>query len=217
VGDRRIITVETGVALAFCALLFMFLAAVRLVASTRYAIESLDIAAARGDLSMMRLWLYAGTDPNGVVEEKSMCGNDPRDIVGFHHPLHSAAWEGSPEAVRLLLEHGADPNAVGSHGRTPLWFSALGGRPDNARLLLSSGAWVAGGGKDFSNSPLLIAAEGGETEVIRLLLENGAGVGEEFDLALEKAIDYDNPEAASLLKSARPHLDIPVGVRLGSN
>jgi ankyrin repeat protein len=40
--------------------------------------------------------------------------------------LHAASWQGQEEAVTLLLEHGADPNKVDEHNRTPLFFACLG-------------------------------------------------------------------------------------------
>ena len=35
-------------------------------------------------------------------------------------PLQLAVWEGTLDCVRLLLEAGADPNAIASDGGTPL-------------------------------------------------------------------------------------------------
>ena len=46
---------------------------------------------------------------------------NPRDRI-YYTPLHYAVKERSTEITHLLLEHGADPNAVGKHlnMRTPL-------------------------------------------------------------------------------------------------
>ena len=43
-------------------------------------------------------------------------------------------------AVQVLLEHGADPNAVDSTSRTPLHRAARWGSPDCSVLLLDAGA-----------------------------------------------------------------------------
>ena len=55
-------------------------------------------------------------------------------------PLQLAAWEGTLGSVRLLLEAGADPNAITSGGGTPLstamWHNAM----DKIKLLLDHGA-----------------------------------------------------------------------------
>jgi ankyrin repeat protein len=58
-------------------------------------------------------------------------------------PLHLAIFGGSEEAVRLLLERGADPNALATsdiaHVR-PLGTAAFVGRPDLEKILLEAGA-----------------------------------------------------------------------------
>jgi ankyrin repeat protein len=57
--------------------------------------------------------------------------------------LHLAIFGGSAEAVRLLLEHGADPNAlaISQVARVrPLGTAAFVGRPDLEQLLLAAGA-----------------------------------------------------------------------------
>ncbi|GFP52323.1 delta-latroinsectotoxin-Lt1a [Trichoderma asperellum] len=54
--------------------------------------------------------------------------------------LHMAARGKYPEMVKLLLDHGADPNARTVNGRTPLMEAALWGRLDNVKHLLDHGA-----------------------------------------------------------------------------
>lgn len=54
--------------------------------------------------------------------------------------LHLAACEKYPSVTKLLLDHGAKPNAQDNDGRTPLMEAALWGRIDNINYLLEHGA-----------------------------------------------------------------------------
>ena len=45
-------------------------------------------------------------------------------------PLHTAAQNGDAELVRLLLEHGADPGATASDGRSPRDLAPPGTWPE---------------------------------------------------------------------------------------
>jgi ankyrin repeat protein len=55
-------------------------------------------------------------------------------------PLHSAAAGGHTVVARLLLEHGADPNARQEGGFVPLHAAAQAGNDELYELLLASGA-----------------------------------------------------------------------------
>ena len=39
-------------------------------------------------------------------------------------PCHAACWRGHPDAIAVLLEHGADPNLADVHGVTPCMIAA---------------------------------------------------------------------------------------------
>ncbi len=91
--------------------------------------------------------------------------------------LHLAAFFGHAEAVLLLLDGGADPNAVATSAQIgpvqPLHSAAATGRLECVRLLLAHGADVnarQGGGC----TALHAAAASGDTELARLLLAAGA-------------------------------------------
>jgi uncharacterized protein len=94
-------------------------------------------------------------------------------------PLHLAAAFATPEAVTLLLEHGAHIHQI-SHNvqRNQALHAciALGNSIEKIRLLIEAGANInatqAGG-----YSPLHQAASAGKTEVVELLLVNGANPG----------------------------------------
>jgi hypothetical protein len=132
----------------------------------RPRIAELDVfeAAALGDLPSLRARLDA--DPAAA---KSFSGD------GWT-ALHLAAGFDGPEAVRLLLERGADVHAVSRNPQRnqPLHAAlALAGDVETIRQLLDAGADVnatqAGG-----FAPLHSAASAGRREAAELLLARGA-------------------------------------------
>jgi hypothetical protein len=91
--------------------------------------------------------------------------------------LLMASWENFDDhdhrVVRLLLDHGADPNIQPKDGGTPLHRASLDGKIEMACLLVEHGASVElqdGGGK----SPLDLASERQHDEIVKLLLEHRA-------------------------------------------
>jgi ankyrin repeat protein len=87
-------------------------------------------------------------------------------------PLHLAAFFGQLEAARLLLDAGADVNAVSQNSlaNTPLHAATAGKHSDLALLLLASGAnahTVDAGGY----TPAQIAAQNELTDVVRVVNE----------------------------------------------
>ena len=89
-------------------------------------------------------------------------------------PLHLAAFFGQEEAARLLLDSGADLQAISRNSlrNTPLHAATAGGHAAVA-LLIDRGAdvTVPDTGK---HTPLHIAAEAGLTDVVAALLARGA-------------------------------------------
>ena len=80
-------------------------------------------------------------------------------------PLHAALALGrNPEIIRLLLEHGAKPNATQAGGFTPIFSAASANRIDLAELLLAHGA-RAHHRCDAGKSPADFARERGHTEL----------------------------------------------------
>ena len=87
--------------------------------------------------------------------------------------LHLAARH--PDALRLLLEHGADPNARDDgDNASPLHFAAAQGNVESVRLLLDAGADVHGAGDLHHGNVIGWAARRGNQPVVDLLLERGA-------------------------------------------
>ncbi|KAI9185742.1 hypothetical protein LWI28_010266 [Acer negundo] len=87
-------------------------------------------------------------------------------------PLIWAAGHGQPEAVKVLLEHNANPDSETEDNITPLLSAVAAGSLTCLDLLVQAGAKVniiAGGA-----TPLHIAADIGSIEIIKCLLKAGA-------------------------------------------
>jgi uncharacterized glyoxalase superfamily protein PhnB len=130
-------------------------------------------ACARGDVEALRRLL---ADDPGLVHAK---GPDWRHYIGGPG-LHAAAEHGHAGAVRLLLDHGADPNARDpGDNASALHFAAGCGHFETVRALLDAGADVHGAG-DLHEAEVIgwATALGSPAdvrwEVLPLLLERGA-------------------------------------------
>ena len=120
------------------------------------------VAAQHGHAQVLRLLLEA---------EASSEWQHPKD--GDRRALHYAAFQGRLEAVRVLLEFGADKDAQDLDGISPLHFAARHGYSDIVQLLLEFGA--SKGTEDCEGlTPLHCAALAGHVDVAQILLDSGA-------------------------------------------
>jgi ankyrin repeat protein len=89
--------------------------------------------------------------------------------------LHFAAFFRQPEATRLLVERGADLEAVSpTFGDvTPLHSACASGERESARILLEAGA-DPNVRQQRGFTPLHAAAQNGDEELARMLLDRGA-------------------------------------------
>jgi ankyrin repeat protein len=91
-------------------------------------------------------------------------------------PLHLACFAGGADATRLLVERGADLEALSTASFAkvrPLGTAAFARDRESARVLLEAGADPNGRGEG-GFTPVHSAAQNGDTEFMRLLLEHGA-------------------------------------------
>ena len=117
-------------------------------------------------------------------------------------PLHRAVRKADTEALRMLLEAGADVNAQGRMSDTPLHIAARVRNIAAIRVLLEAGADVNAQG-DNGDTPLHHAARNGDTEALRMLLEAGADVNARQGGNGWTPLDIAKAETWELLDKAR--------------
>ena len=83
---------------------------------------------------------------------------------------------GDLDAVRALLEEGADANEARGDGMTALHWAARHGDAEMARLLITAGANVEAGTRIGRYTPLHLAGRAGSAPVVGALLAAGADV-----------------------------------------
>ncbi len=119
-------------------------------------------------------------------------------------PLDRAVvvWNASPDEISCLIEAGADVNARGKDGWTPLHRAASRTtNPEIITRLVEAGAELEAKNKD-DNTPLHVAARDGNPDTITSHLELGADPAAR-DTAGRTPLDRDigntNPEVAAQL------------------
>jgi hypothetical protein len=120
----------------------------------------------RRDLTAVRVALAAGIPAEGSAWRRLVARRDPT-------PLLAAVRTNSIEIVKLLLDHGADPNRDTQAWRTPLAVAAYNGDRPMIELLLSRGATVNPPVRRHA-SAIEMAAWYNRPELVAFLLERGA-------------------------------------------
>lgn len=134
-------------------------------------------------------------------------GDAPALVGAISHDglrlLHVAAYFGQRSIVRLLLGHGADPNALSENAlaMSPLHCAAAGGHLGVANLLIRAGADVNARRRDQVTA-LHAAAARGNAKLVAALLEAGAGSGittHDGKTAADLAVERGYPKVADTL------------------
>lgn len=87
--------------------------------------------------------------------------------------LHWAARDSNLEAIRMLLEGGADVDAANRYGVTALSLAVTSGNAEVVKVLLEAGA-DPDHALPEGETVLMTAARTGNADVVRILLEHGA-------------------------------------------
>jgi ankyrin repeat protein len=127
---------------------------------------------ADGEL-VARLLAESGVDPNATASV-----SDGHGDAAHYTPLTHAAEFGNLEAVRSLLDAGADPGrADGGAGATPLINAAVHGRLEVLRLLLARGAALDAAGPGGGFTAFHAACCNTHPECAEALARGGCDVG----------------------------------------
>lgn len=147
------------------------------------------------------------TQLNALLDQKASAAvADNRGITALMY----AAEIGSVDAMRLLIDRGADVNARNAFGSTALMWSVS----DQAkvRLLLDHGADVNTAAKSGRTALIVAGFTNPSAEVVRFLLAKGAKVGvmDQRHVTPLNAATFGNDTAAvRLLLDAAADLDTP--------
>ena len=133
-------------------------------------------AASTGQTNVVKDLLDKGANQS----EKDSCGSGGWSVTA----LYCAAYGGHMETVKVLVDRGADVNAL-SHGLTPLTIAIYEGHTDIAKLLIARGTDVNARSGD-GLAPLEAAINKDHADIAKLLMEKGADV--EYALARYKKL-----------------------------
>ena len=123
--------------------------------------KPLFAAATKGHVEIVRFLLESGADPDAPKPNRSWTA------------LHTALVTSNPEIATILIDAGADVNAVSETGATPLMVAVKWGYTEIVERLLAEGART-----DPVNpqgfSALRLAQVEGKADIFRILIQSGA-------------------------------------------
>ncbi|CAM9947721.1 unnamed protein product [Scytosiphon promiscuus] len=164
------------------------------------------LAANRGYVGIINMLIDRGADLEAALFETSVPVADCERFLPLYEAraVHAATEAGHLDALRVLLEAGADPNSLASGGATPLMLGAMENLPAATKsemidVLLSTGADpLLGNENDGGWKAIHYAALHGETLLVDKLLSSAP--------TTLNALDEDGGSPL-MLASVNGHLD----------
>jgi ankyrin repeat protein len=149
-------------------------------------------ATAVGDIA--RLETIIAGDP-ALVNKRS---NNKDVLFGGAAPIQIAAYADQLDAVKFLLQHGANIHDRSEWKNTEAVEKASWtGAADVVAFLLDRGATLNGTDRDFRDSPLYNAATSGHADVVKILLAHGAAGSPILIPDVRRAMDRAHPGDAN--------------------
>jgi len=122
-------------------------------------------------VDVVKTLLENGADPNIPIDLR---GFTPLHGVMQHRLSDVLQRKKEEMAIRLLIEHGAQVDALDKNGDPPLSIAVRGGREDFCKLLIEHGADVNYINRGYT--PLHWAARFGYWKVVAVLITRGAAI-----------------------------------------
>jgi ankyrin repeat protein len=127
---------------------------------------------------------------------------------GGYTPLGLAEFASDHnKMIQLLIAHGADVNAQGTSGATPLYWAVMRDEKDDVKFLLDHGA-NPNLTDAYKDTPLICAVQLGYESLVQPLVDKGADVNA-MDQTLKRALTYaihkDEDTAEAILKKHGAH------------
>ena len=132
-------------------------------------------------------------------------GFDVNESVRTVQPLMWACRTGNLEQIKILLDAGADVNALSSEGMTPLDYACLSESGEAVKLLIAAGGDPDHVTEEGNMTPLISATVLENTDIVKALVENGAKVNwqdDNGDTALMYAVYNFSYKSAKILIDA---------------
>jgi ankyrin repeat protein len=130
--------------------------------------QALYQAGRAGDLAEMARLLDGGAEPDAFVAALTANGDTYQSTA-----LGASAADGQLDAVRLLLDRGADPSLAESLGFTPLTHAAVSGHPGVVRELVACGADLDAAHREYGATAFYLACGYNQPECVAVLVELG--------------------------------------------